>query len=484
MLAQKLKTIWLFNVRADVLAGLTVAFALIPEAIAFSIIAGVDPKIGLYASFSIAVLISIFGGRPGMISAATGAMALLMVKLVADHGIEYLFAATVLTGIIQFLLGALKIGRFITFVPQPVITGFVNALAILIFAAQLTHFKGQSWIMYLMVGVTLAIIYVLPRFTKLVPSALVAIIAMTAVAMLTGASVNTVGDMGALPSTLPFLHIPDVPWNLETLWIILPYAVPLAFVGLIETLLTATIVDEETDTKSNKNKEARGQGIANFVTGFFGGMAGCAMIGQSVINVKSGGRGRLSALVAGTCLMFLILVVGDFVKQIPMAALVGVMFMVSISTFDWKSILHMRKIPVSDSVVMIATVAVVVYTDNLALGVLVGVVLSALNFGWRIAKIKVVAAEPRNGTKHYTVHGQLFFGTMAHFADLFDYRNDPGHIVIDFGHSHVWDHSAVTAISKAIARYRQAGKTVAIAGLNEESRRLVEKVGLSSASGH
>ncbi|MFC4305449.1 SulP family inorganic anion transporter [Cohnella boryungensis] len=484
MIAHKLKSIWLFNVRADVLAGLTVAFALIPEAIAFSIIAGVDPKVGLYASFSIAVLISIFGGRPGMISAATGAMALLMVKLVADHGIEYLFAATVLTGIIQFLLGVLKIGRFITFVPHSVITGFINALAILIFMAQFTHFKGQSWIMYAMVGVTLIIIYALPRFTKVIPSALAAIVLMTIVSVLLGLDVRTVGDMGELPGTLPFLHLPDVPINLETLGIILPYALPLAFVGLIETLLTATIVDEGTETKSNKNKEARGQGIANFVTGLFGGMAGCAMIGQSVINVRSGGRGRLSTLVAGAFLMFLILVLGDLVKQLPMGALVGVMFMVSISTFDWKWIMHMRKIPVSDTLVMISTVAVVVYTDNLALGVMVGILLSAVIFGWRIAKIKVIVTEEEGGTKRYIVQGQMFFGTMAHFAELFDYRNDPDRIIMDFSATHVWDHSAVTAIAKAVLKYEQAGRSVTITGLNAESKQLVDKVGLSTASGH
>jgi len=483
LLLKKLRTSWLFNVRSDVLAGMTVAFALIPEAIAFSIIAGVDPKVGLYASFCIAVLISIFGGRPGMISAATGAMALLMVHLVADHGIEYLFAATVLTGIIQFLLGILKFGRFITFVPHSVITGFINALAILIFIAQLTHFRGQTWIMYLMVGITLAIIYILPRFTKAVPSALVAIVIMTIVSILAGLNVSTVGDMGALPSTLPFLHFPDVPFNLDTLYIIFPYALPLAFVGMIESLLTATIVDESTETKSNKNKEVRGQGIANVVTGFFGGMAGCAMIGQSVINVKSGGRGRLSAMVAGVFLMFLILVLGSFVKQVPMAALVGVMFMVCISTFNWRSILDLRKIPISDSIVMIATVAVVVYTNNLALGVMVGIVLSAVIFGWQIAKIKVEATEVQSQTKHYTVHGQMFFGTMSHFADLFDYRSDPDHIIIDFSPSHVWDHSAVTAISKAVLKYQQLGKTVTITGLNEESKHLVDRIGLSSPTG-
>lgn len=484
MTLQQLKTAWFSNTRADVLAGMTVAFALIPEAIAFSIIAGVDPKVGLYASFCIAVLISIFGGRPGMISAATGAMALLMITLVTNHGIEYLFAATVLTGMIQYILGLLKFGRFITFIPHSVMIGFVNALAILIFMAQLTHFQGASWIMYLMVAVTLAIIYLLPRITKAVPSALAAIITMTIVSIVMGLDVKTVGDMGELPAGLPFLHLPNIPINLDTLMIILPYSLPLAIVGMLESLLTATIVDEMTETKSDKNKEVRGQGIANVVTGFFGGMAGCAMIGQSVINVKSGGRGRLSAMVAGVFLIFLILVLGPFVKQVPMGALVGVMFMVSLSTFSWKSILDMKRIPLTDSIVMIATVAVVLYTDNLAAGVMVGVVLSAIIFGWRIAKIKVISSTGANGTKRYQLQGQMFFGTMTHFMDLFDYRDDPEHVIIDFSQSHVWDHSAVTAISKVMLKYEQLDKRVTLTGLNEESNKLINRVGLPSNTGH
>jgi len=480
-----LKETWFANVRGDVLSGLTVALALIPEAIAFSIIAGVDPKVGLYASFSIAVLIAFFGGRPGMISAATGAMALLMVTLVKEHGLEYLFAATVLTGLIQIALGVLKLGRFLTFLPQSVIIGFVNALAILIFMAQLVHFRGQSWIMYALVAATLLIIYALPRFTKAVPSALVAILVITIVSITAGFHVNTVGDMGQLPTAFPPFHIPAVPLTLETLWIVLPYAFPLALVGILESLMTATIVDEMTETKSDKNREIRGQGIANTVTGFFGGMAGCAMIGQTVINVKSGGRGRLSALVAGVVLLFLILVLGDTVARIPMAALVGVMIMVSISTFDWKSIADMRKIPFGDSFVMIATVAVVVYTHNLALGVGVGVVLSALIFGWRIAsRITLDTRLAPNGAKRYTVHGPLFFGTMTHFVERFDAKNDPDRIIIDFSASHVWDQSAVVAIGKVTGKYKQLGKEVRIEGLNEESRKLLERIGLQAASGH
>ncbi len=471
------------NVRTDILAGMTVALALIPEAIAFAIIAGVDPMVGLYASFSIAVIIAFTGGRPGMISAATGAMALVMVSLVADHGVEYLLAATVLTGIIQVLLGFLKVGRFITFIPQPVIIGFVNALAILIFTSQLTHFKGASWIMYTMVAGTLAIIYLLPRITKAVPSPLVAIILMTGAAMFFHLDLRTVGDMGTITRELPMFHLPQVPLSLETLQIILPYSLTLATVGILESLLTATIVDEMTDTKSSKNREVKGQGVANFVTGFFGGMAGCAMIGQSVINVKSGGRGRLSAFVAGTFLLFLIMVLGHVVVQIPMAALVGVMIMVSIGTFDWQSLKGLNRIPVSDASVMVATVAIVVYTHDLAKGVLAGVILSAVTFGWKMAKIKTNTRLDANGVKFYTVSGQLFFGTMNYFVDLFNVKDDPEMIVIDFSHSHVWDQSAVTAIAKVVYKYQQANKRISIIGLNEESQSIIDQIGLNP-SGH
>lgn len=481
---QKLKSNWFFNVRGDILAGITVALALIPEAIAFSIIAGVDPMVGLYASFCIAVIISIVGGRPGMISAATGAMAVLMVTLVKDHGIEYLFAATVLTGIIQIIIGVLKLGRFITFVPHSVIIGFVNALAIIIFMTQLVQFEGQGWLMYALVAATLVIIYGLPRITKAVPSALVAIIIITCVTVFGGLQVNTVGDMGEIARQLPVFHIANVPFTWETLMVILPTSLALAVVGLLESLLTATIVDEATGTKSDKNKEARGQGIANTITGFFGGMAGCAMIGQSVINVKSGGRGRLSAMVAGVFLLFLIMVLGDVVTKIPMAALVGVMIMVSVGTFDWRSILDVRRIPVSDTIVMVTTVAIVIYTHNLALGVLVGVIMSALIFGWKMAQIKAVASMSDNGAKRYTIQGQMFFGTMSHFADLFDPEHDPDEVIIDFSSSHVWDHSAVTAISKVVSKYQQVDKHVVLIGLNAESQKIVDRIGLSASSGH
>ncbi|CAM3224835.1 SulP family inorganic anion transporter [Brevibacillus invocatus] len=481
---QHWKSEWFSNVRGDVLAGITVALALIPEAIAFSIIAGVDPMVGIYASFCIAVTIAFVGGRPGMISAATGAMALLMITLVKEHGIEYLFAATVLTGILQLVFGALKIGRLMTFVPHSVVIGFVNALAILIFMAQLPHFLGASWIMYAMVAATLAIIYLLPRLTKAIPSALFAIIVMTAIAMISGWDLRTVGDMGEITRALPLFHLPAVPLTLETLLIILPYSFPLALVGILESLMTASILDEMTDTNSNKNTEVKGQGIANVITGFFGGMAGCAMIGQSVINVKSGGRGRLSTLVAGVFLLFLILVLGDIVKQIPMAALVGVMIMVSIGTFDWRSLVDMRKVPVGDSFVMLTTVVIVVLTHDLAKGVISGVVLSAVIFGWRMARLHASTYISDTGEKVYVIKGQLFFGTMTHFFDQFQFQEDPEQIIIDFSRSHVWDHSAVTAITKVASKYAQLGKQVNISGLNEESKKLVDQIGISVPSAH
>lgn len=484
MFSSKIRNSWFSNTRADVLSGITVALALIPEAIAFSIIAGVDPMVGLYASFSMAFVISFAGGRPAMISAATGAMALLMVGLVKEHGVEYLFAATILTGIIQFVFGILKVGKFITFVPHSVMTGFVNALAILIFTAQLPHFAGQGWQMYLLVGVTLLIIYLLPRFTKAIPSALAAIILVTIFTVTMGWDhLKTVGDMGELSSTLPVFHLPAIPINLETLWIILPYSLSLAVVGILESLLTATIVDEMTDTKSNKNTEVRGQGIANFVTGFFGGMAGCAMIGQSVINVKSGGRTRLSTFVAGVFLLFLIIVASPVVKVIPMAALVGVMFMVSIGTFDWSSLKNILKIPRADALIMVVTVAIVVATHDLSKGVLAGVILSAIVFAWKMAKIRSSVSETSKG-KTYVISGQMFFGTMNHFVDLFDFESDPKHVTIDFSHSHVWDQSAAVGIAKVVLKYQQLDKKVEITGLNEESRILVDKVGLNSVSGH
>ncbi|CAM3624035.1 SulP family inorganic anion transporter [Marinicrinis lubricantis] len=474
---------WFSNTRADLLAGITVAFALIPEAIAFSIIAGVDPMVGLYASFWIAVIIAFAGGRPAMISAATGAMALVVVSLVKDHGVEYLFAATILTGIIQVILGFLKVGRLITFVPHSVMTGFVNALAILIFTAQLPHFEGQNWQMYVLVAITLLIIIFLPRLTKAIPSALAAIFVVYILTWLLGWDVMTVGSMGNIASELPVFHLPDIPLNFETLKIIFPYSLSLAVVGLLESLLTATIVDEMTDTKSDKNREVKGQGIANFVTGFFGGMAGCAMIGQSVINVSSGARTRLSTLVAGSFLLFLIIAASPIVKEIPMAALVGVMFMVSVGTFDWGSLKSIVRVPRADTLVMIVTVGIVVATHDLSKGVLAGVVLSAVIFAWKMARISLTAKTEGNGIKTYEVKGQMFFGTMSHFVNGFEVDKDPERIRIDFSHSHLWDQSAVVGVAKVKAKYEQAGKHVEVLGLNEESQMLVDKVGYT-VSGH
>lgn len=481
---QAVKSTWFSNVRLDVLAGMTVALALIPEAIAFSIIAGLDPMVGLYASFTIAVTIAFVGGRPGMISGATGAMALLMITLVANHGLEYLLAATVLTGLIQIMAGVFKLGRFITFVPHSVMLGFVNALAILIFLAQVPYFMGAGWLMYTMVAATLVIIYGLPRITKVVPSALVAIIVVTGFTIFMGFNLQTVGDMGPITRAFPLFALPNIEVSFQTLMIILPYSMTLALVGMLESLLTATIVDEMTETKSDKNKELRGQGIANTITGFFGGMAGCAMIGQSVINVKSGGSGRLSSLVAGAFLMFLILVLGDIVMMIPMAALVGVMIMVSVGTFDWKSLMDLRKVPMADSLVMISTVAVVVYTHDLAKGVAVGVILSAVIFGWKIARITIVDELLANGAKRYVVQGQMFFATSTDFGELFDIAGDPEQVEIDFSASHVWDHSAVASIARIVVKYKQMGKEVSIIGLNDESQRIVDRIGLAAPSGH
>ncbi len=462
----------------DTLAGIVVALALIPEAIAFSIIAGVDPMVGLYASFCIAVVISFVGGRPGMISAATGAMALLMVTLVADHGLQYLLAATILTGVIQFFLGVFKLARFMKFVPRSVMIGFVNSLAILIFTSQLPHFVGESWPMYLMVAGALAIIYIVPRFTKAVPSPLIAIVVITIVAITTSSGVRTVGDMGELTQALPLFLIPSIPLNFETLAIIFPYSMALAVVGLLETFLTAQIVDDLTDTDSNKNKEAKGQGMANVVAGFFGGMAGCAMIGQSVINVKSGGRGRLSTFVAGVFLMILILVLNDLLVKIPMAALVGVMIMVSIGTFDWSSIKNLHKMPRSDAAVMVVTVITVVTTHDLSKGVLAGVILSALFFASKISKVRVEEKIDEYAEKKiYHIHGQLFFASVTDFVNSFNYKEEGIKTVeIDLSDAHVWDDSGVGAVDKVIMKFRQNEIDVKVTGVNQESSQLIDRL--------
>ncbi|WP_407407533.1 SulP family inorganic anion transporter [Peribacillus sp.] len=472
-----LKQEWFCNVRGDVLSGIVVALALIPEAIAFSIIAGVDPMVGLYASFCIAIVISFVGGRPGMISAATGAMALVMVDLVKDHGLNYLLAATILTGILQVLLGVFKIGKLMKFIPKPVMTGFVNSLAIMIFMAQLTHFKGETWVMYVMTAGSLAIIYLFPRITKVVPSPLVAIIFMTIVAVATGAAVRTVGDMGQLSEALPMFLIPDIPLSFETLAIIFPYSIALAFVGLLESLLTAQIVDEMTDTDSNKNREAKGQGIANIVAGFFGGMAGCAMIGQSGINIKSGGRGRLSTFVAGAFLLILIVLLNDVLIKIPMAALVAVMIMVSIGTFDWSSLKRLRITPKTEAIVMIVTVIVVLYTHDLSKGVFAGVLLSMIFFSAKISKVSVEkTADNQDRQITYRIKGQVFFASVQDFISKFDTKEKADSIIIDFSNSKIWDASAVGAVEKVILKYRVQGKTVQVLGLDQESSQLLKNL--------
>ncbi|MBN2759921.1 MAG: SulP family inorganic anion transporter [Rhodobacteraceae bacterium] len=486
---------WFDNIRGDLLAGLVVALALIPEAIAFSIIAGVDPKVGLYASFSIAVLVAITGGRPGMISAATAATAVLMVTLVKDHGLQYLLAATVLAGLIQIGAGLLRLGFVMRYVSKSVMTGFVNALAILIFMAQLPELdpRNVTWLTYALVAFGLAIIYLFPRVTKAIPSPLVTIVVLTALTVALGLDVRTVGDMGALPDTLPVFLIPDIPLTLETLIIILPYSIAVAVVGLLESLMTQNIVDDLTDTKSDRNQECIGQGIANTATGFIGGMAGCAMIGQSIINVKSGGRGRLSCFVAGLFLLILVVGLGDLVSIIPMPALVAIMIMVSIGTFSWSSIANLRTHPRSSSIVMVATVVTVIYTHNLAIGVLVGVLLSGIFFAAKIAQLfrvtSDISADGRVRTYH--VVGQLFYGSVEDFMNAFDFRDAPERVVIDVSRAHIWDISSVQALDMAILKFRRDGAEVEVVGMNEATETLVDKLAthdkpgaLDALSGH
>ena len=481
------KNQWFGNVRGDLIAGLVVALALIPEAIAFSIIAGVDPKIGLYASFSIAVLIAFTGGRPGMISAATAATAVLMVTLVRDYGLEYLLAATVLAGLIQIAAGLLKLGFVMRYVSKSVMTGFVNALAILIFMAQLPELDPRSvtWLTYVLVAAGLAIIYLFPLITKAIPSPLVTIIVLTAVALFFGLDVRTVGDMGELPDTLPVFLIPDIPLTFETLMIILPYSVAVAIVGLLERLMTQNIVDDLTDTKSNRNQECIGQGISNTATGFIGGMAGCAMIGQSIINVKSGGRGRLSCFSAGVFLLFMVVVMGDLVSQIPMPALVAIMIMVSIGTFSWSSVKAPRTHPRSSSIVMIATVVTVVYTHNLAIGVLVGVLLSGIFFAGKIAQLFKVTTgiSPDGSHRTYVVEGQMFYGSVEDFMNAFDFKEALEKVTIDVSRAHIWDISSVQALDMVILKFRRDGAEVEIIGMNEATETIVDKLAIHDKPG-
>ena len=486
-LLARLQDEWFGNARADVLAGLVVALALIPEAIAFSIIAGVDPKVGLYASFSIAVITAIAGGRPGMISAATAATAVLMVTLVKEHGLQYLLAATVLAGLIQIGAGLLGLGSLMRFVSRSVMTGFVNALAILIFLAQLPELIGvpNPVLTYAMVAAGLAIIYLFPRLTRAVPSPLVCIIVLTTISLLLGLDIRTVSDMGELPDSLPVFLLPEVPFTFETLMIILPYSAGVAAVGLLESLMTANIVDELTDTTSDRTRECIGQGIANTATGFIGGMAGCAMIGQSIINVKSGGRGRLSCFVAGVFLLLMIVFLGDWVGRIPMPALVAIMIMVSIGTFSWSSIANLREHPRSSSIVMLATVIVVVATHNLAIGVLVGVLFSGIFFAWKIAQIFRVTSEldDRGTTRTYRVEGQLFFASSDDFTSAFDFREALERVVIDVSQAHIWDISSVQALDMVVLKFRREGAEVELVGLNEASETIVDQLAVHDRPG-
>ncbi|HQR74611.1 MAG TPA: SulP family inorganic anion transporter [Sulfurovum sp.] len=483
MLLLSKKEEWFGNIRGDILSGIVVALALIPEAIAFSIIAGVDPKVGLYASFCIAVVIAFVGGRAGMISAATGSMALLMITLVKEHGLEYLLAATLLTGLLQILAGYLKLGVLMSFVSRTVVIGFVNALAILIFMAQLPELTHVTWHVYALTAAGLGIIYLFPYVPvvgKLIPSPLVTIVLLTIVVVVLGIDVRTVGDMGSMPGTLPIFLWPQVPLTLETLAIIFPYAAALAAVGLLESFMTATIIDDMTDTDSDKNREAKGQGIANIASGCLGGMAGCAMIGQSVINIKSGGRGRLSTLVAGVLLLIMVVFMSDLIKQIPMAALVAVMIMVSVSTFSWASVKGLKTLPLSTNIVMLATTGIVVFTHNLALGVLVGVLLAALFFANKISHFMYCqkSYDETSSTRIYKFVGQIFFNSADRFSDEFDYKEEVKNVIIDVSQAHFWDITAVYALDKAVIKLRNLGKEVQVIGQNEATRTIIDRFGI------
>lgn len=477
------------NPKNDILSGLTVALALVPEAVAFAFVAGVNPLVGLYAAFMVGLITSIFGGRPGMISGATGAMAVVMVDLVAENGVQYLFAAVVLTGVIQMTAGILKMGKFIRLVPQPVMLGFVNGLAIVIFLSQLEQFKFvddagmKAWLegnaLYVMLGLvalTMAIIHFLPKLTNAIPSALVAIVVVSFGAVWLNLDTRTVGDVANIAGGLPEFSIPAVPFTLETLWIILPYSLILAGVGLIESLLTLTLIDELTQTRGRGNRECIAQGASNTVNGFFGGMGGCAMIGQSMININSGGRGRLSGITAAIALLLFILFASDIIAQIPLAALVGVMMMVVLGTFEWSSFRILKKIPRTDAFVLILVSAVTVATD-LAMAVVIGVIVSALVFAWQHAKHIRADIKEVDGVKTYELHGPLFFGSTSYFLELFDPKNDPDEVIIEFKHSRVADHSGLEVIDTLAERYNKEGKNLSLKHLSPECRKLLTKAG-------
>ncbi|MCM3509124.1 SulP family inorganic anion transporter [Staphylococcus capitis] len=474
-MVEKLKNEWLNQPGKNILAGIVVALALIPEAIAFSIIAGVDPMVGLYASFIIAVVTAIVGGRPAMISGATGAIALLIVPLVKDYGVEYLLAATILMGLIQLILGLLKVGRLMKFIPHSVMIGFVNALGIMIFMSQIEHIFGISISTYIYVIITLLIVYIIPRFFKAIPAPLIAIIVLTALYMYTGSDVRTVGDLGSIKQALPHFLIPNMPFNLETLQIIFPYSLSMAIVGLVESLLTAKIVDDATDTYSSKNRESRGQGIANMITGLFGGMGGCAMIGQSVINVKSGANSRLSTFTAGIVLIFMIIVLGGLVVQVPMPILAGIMVMVSVGTFDWNSFKYIKKAPKTDAVVMLITVIIVLMTHNLAIGVVAGVVFSALFFATKISKVEVISEE-FGKINRLSFKGQIFFVSIDSMMDQINFDIKNSTIELNFNNAHLWDDSAVDAIDTIVRKFEEKNNIVRIEKLNSDSRKIVSEL--------
>lgn len=467
---------WFGNVKGDTLAGLVSSFAVIPEVIGFCIIAGISPMMGLYASFWLTVLMAFIGGRPGMISAAAGSMALVIVSLVRDYGPEYLMAATILTGVIMFILGLLKVGNLLRLIPNSVNIGFVCALAILIFTAQLENFKGEGWQMYGLVFLGIAIIYLFPRITKAIPSTLIAVIVVTILAVVVDSPVRRIGDMGEIVAALPPFHIPAVPLNYETLIIILPYSISLALVGLIETLLTAQVIDEMTDTKGDHNRECRGLGIANVVSGFFSGTCGCAMIGQAIVNVQSGGKGRLSNFVSGAFLMVLIFILNDILVIIPLAALVAVMITVSIATFDWQAARNLTRMPGTDAFVIVMVVGVVVLTNNLAIGVVLGLVFSAIFFAIQMSQLEINVVMDDEKTMRYEVHGQVFFASTESLHHAMNYQTPVDDIIIDFSSSNLLDESAANAVKKIVVKHRDLGKTVNIVGLNEDSRHLLEKL--------
>lgn len=470
---------WFSNIRTDVLAGLVVGLALIPESIAFSAIAGVDPQVGLYASFCIAVSIAFFGGRPAMISAATGAMALLMITLVKDHGLQYLLAATILTGIIQVIAGFFKVAKLMRFVSQAVVYGFLNALAILIFVAQIPEIHRMDSTAYLFILVGLAIIYLfpyIPKIGKAIPSPLICIVVLSALALLLGADMRTVSDLGEFPDTLPVFLLPEIPLNLETLQIILPYSFTLATVGLLESMMTTTVIDEVTGTEGDRHQECRGQGMANIVSGFMGGMAGCAMIGQSIINVSSGARTRLSTLVAGVFLLCLVVFLKDWLAYIPMTALVAIMIMVSFTTFQWGAIKQFGKHPLEFNTVMIAVIIVVLATHNLALGVFVGVLLSALFFINKLERtVHVSTYLHKPNSRSYIISGQIFFSSTEKFYQFFDFKEKLDHVELDLTHAHIWDVTSVNMLNNVIQKFKAQGIDVTVIGLNEASSTLIDR---------